>query len=377
MALTVRYFSTSAAGAGDGTTWANRAALFSSGNWSSVITGFDFSANALECRIGPGTYTCSQTLNNTTITTDPTIGNFLLLHGCDSSGNRLDPPDPDWTSDLPTWDTSGFPTIATTGNTGTINQAFVQMRCLVLTASGTTGVFVVEACAAIDWCHIQGSSTASLIGGNVARTISNSVLEYTGTTYNTCYTQAGNEQATNVRVKGNSAASSGNRVGVSLSAGAGTTANLERCTIVNFQVGVLHGAAETNFVTRLSRCVVANNASNGIEGRNTGSQIRVFYITGCVITGNGGYGIDARQSNIYVSNCRLRDNTSGDFFDFDNYATDIYNYTTDDADADDFVDATAGNYQIKSTAGFAGRNIGVSQQASGGGIFNPFKALVE
>ena len=36
MSLITRYFST-ASGAGDGTTWADRAALFAAGAWSSVI----------------------------------------------------------------------------------------------------------------------------------------------------------------------------------------------------------------------------------------------------------------------------------------------------------------------------------------------------
>ena len=58
MAIVTRYFSTASAGAGDGTTWANRAILFTGGAWSTVITGFAFNgSDSMVARIGPGTYT--------------------------------------------------------------------------------------------------------------------------------------------------------------------------------------------------------------------------------------------------------------------------------------------------------------------------------
>src|SRR5689334_12015839 len=102
MAITTRYFSTTGAGAADGTTWADRAALFSAGNWSTVITGFNFAGtDSMVARVGPGNYTCSQSLASGLFANPPTIANPLILHACDSSGNLIDPPSPTWTADLP------------------------------------------------------------------------------------------------------------------------------------------------------------------------------------------------------------------------------------------------------------------------------------
>jgi hypothetical protein len=81
----------------------------------------------------------------------------------------------------------------------------------------------------------------------------------------------------------------------------------------------------------------------------------------------GGFGIKAEQSHIFVRNNRFRDNTSGNFDGFVNWPTDLDNITSAGTDAAEFVDAPNGDYRIRSTASFAGRNIGVSEQAPAGG----------
>src|SRR5687767_60995 len=137
MAIVTRYFSTTGAGAADGTTWADRAELFSGGNWSTVITGFAFNASdALKCLIGPGTYTCSQALASGLFTNPPTLLNPLILHGCDGSGVQLEPEAPAWTAAQPvTWDTN-LPVIATTTNIATLGLALTTARLLKFTGSG-------------------------------------------------------------------------------------------------------------------------------------------------------------------------------------------------------------------------------------------------
>ncbi len=88
MATVTRYFSTAGAGTADGTSWANRAALFSGGAWSTVITGFNFTgSDSLECRIGPGSYTITASLASGLFANAPTVSNPLILQGCDSSGS--------------------------------------------------------------------------------------------------------------------------------------------------------------------------------------------------------------------------------------------------------------------------------------------------
>src|SRR5688572_9346902 len=137
MAVVVKYFSTTGAGAADGTTWTDRAALFSAGNWATQITGFAFNGtDSLKCLIGPGTYTCSQALASGLFANAPSVANPLILHACDGSGVQLAIPEPEWTSDQPvTWDTT-LPVIATTTNISTINLATCLAVLLKFTASG-------------------------------------------------------------------------------------------------------------------------------------------------------------------------------------------------------------------------------------------------
>lgn len=374
MALVTRYFSTAAAGAGDGTSWADRAALFSGGNWSSVITGFNFrGADALEARVGPGTYACGQSLASGLFANAPTVANPLILHGCDSSGNRLSPPDPDWTSDMPAWDHSSLPIIATTSNVNTVNLPTVHTRLLVLSATGTTDVSVVQGAATVDWCVIKSTSTASIVGSLVDRKVTNSVIEANGTSFDTALTLGANELVENVRVAGNSAASSGNRLGIVVSAG--TSITLSRITVFGFQAGITNASSAKNQTVVLSRSVIAHNAGVGYEGRDTAGQIRHFVVSNSVIVGNGAYGIDAKQSLVIAENNRLRDNASGNFTGFGNYPTDLDNYTTDSDDATEFNDSANGDYRIKAGLPWSDRGIGVSQMAAPGGTGarNPFR----
>ncbi len=365
MAITTRYFSTTGNGGADGTTWADRAALFSAGNWSTVITGHDFSTNSLKCLIGPGNYTCSQGLTNTVITTDPSIALPLLLCGCDSSGAILAVPDPDWTSDQPAWDDSTLPVIATTTNIATLTVAGSAAMLLKFTASGRNGG-VITGTQSLLWCVVENSTANA--NASATTTVVNPfgcVLTCSGSSYDFVMSVGGN--AENCRIEGNSSASSGNRRGV---VSAGTATHLTRCTVVNnVGEGVLCTSASAAQSMRLYRCVIANNGSTGIKGTSTGSQSTTFETHGCMVTGNV-VGIDGVSDGArWIVSCnRLRDNTTN-IQGIGNYPTDLDNYTTDSDDSTEYVAAGAdGDFRIKNTASSIwGKGYGVSDEPSAGG----------
>jgi len=353
----------------DGTTWNKRANLLPAGNWSAVITGHDFAADSLVCLIEGGlTYTCSQTIDNTTITTDPIAACPLILHGCDSSGVALVPPDPDWTSDQPAWSTSTLPIIATTTNIATIDQTFAAARLVAFTASGRTFGEVLAVGLYGDWISVVNSTSNTNTGGVSASwaRLSNSVISMTGSSYIRAYGHAGNV-ISNTRLIGVTG-SSGNRHGIEF-AGSGTNNRINGVTVYGFG-GDGFNATTTNpaHFAALRNCVIINNAGTGIKTHATASQTGVYNIENCLVANNGAYGIDAQSaSRVVMVNVRARDNTSGNFNGFGNYPTDLYNYTTDASDADDFVDAGTGDYRIKNTAAIWGRSVGVSDQPAAGG----------
>jgi hypothetical protein len=367
MAVVIRYFSTSAAGAGDGTTWADRAALFSAGNWSTIITSFNFSgSDSLQCLIEGGlSYTCSQSLASGLFSNAPSVANPLVLHGCDSSGNLLSPPDADWTSDLAAWSTSALPVIATTTNIATINLANTQTRLIAFTASGRNASVVGNA-TATDWCSIVNSTSntsASCIAG-VSR-ITNSVMSCTGSSYDQVISVLGNHFVYNSKVLGVTG-SSGNRYGINY---VGTTqiAVISKCCVTGCGgVAIISNSANVAQHLSIDGCVIANNGSDGIRLASTASQLIPSVITNNMITGNGGYGIEANGAPAVVYQNRLRDNVSGDYNTFGNYPTDMGNYTTDSDDASEYVNIATNDYQIKSDATIATLGFGVSVECAGG-----------
>lgn len=372
MAIVTRYFSTAAAGAGDGTTWADRAVLFTAGAWSAVITGFDFSgSDSLKCLVGPGTSTITVALAAALFANPPTAANPMAIHGCDSSGNQLTPPDPDWRSCDPEWDDSGLPVLATTTNIITTSLPQCLWRLVKLTASGRTGGAVVTDCRGFDWGVIENSSNNASTGAWATASatchILNSVVTNTGAAYNygiNLFSAAAS--AVNCRVVGN-AGTSGNRRGIDFSgASAGV---VSRCTVLdNGGSGVAMSSVSAAAILHIFESVIANNDGSGVLLPSTASQTGVSIINRCMITGNGAYGIDGQSAaRVYALNNRLRDNTSGNLNGFGNYPTDFGNYTTDSDDASEYVDSGAGDFQIKSSSTIAGMGFGVSEQAPAGG----------
>jgi len=366
MAIVTRYFSTSGAGAADGTSWANRAALFSAGNWSTVITGFDFSgSDSLGVRIEGGlTYTCSQAMASGLFSNAPSLANLIFFHGCDSSGNLLEPPDSNWVSCQAPFSTSTLPVIATSSNIYTNSLANSSWRCIGFTASGRTGAVV--SVAAYNWCAIINSTSSTIARGcDNPSIVQNSYVTMPGASFDYAITATAS-QLSNVRVDGTAATTSGIRIGVT------TTSSgyyAIRVTVVGCAGGGMFAA--TGSATRSSffyNCTVVNCGAYGIQCNGTASQTVWHLIAGCYVANCGTYGIDSNGSRTLLYNTRLRDNTSGNLTGFGNYPTDRSVYTTDSDDATEFVDSGSGDYRIKNTASNVwGKGFGAGDEAAAGG----------
>lgn len=357
MAVITRWFSTAAAGAGDGTSWANRAELLPSGNWSSVITGFAFNgSDSLKCLIGPGTHACSQGLASGLFTNPPTVANPLVMAGCDSSGVLLEIPDPMWPSCAPEWDTSGLPVITATTNFSIVALASTFLLLLKFTSSGRTSGAVVASVTSVNWCYVENSTTSGTAAAQVCSASShNSILKFTGPAYGLV---GGASQYFNCRIQGVTG-TTGNRAGIVVSGS--QDLELIQCTVLGCAgPGVWSNSTNTNGTLSIRSCVIANNGGSGVLGNPTASQVDYHTVRHCMVTGNGGYGIEAQSAAVFAFQNRLRDNTSGNFNGMGNYPTDMNNETTDAADADDYVDAAGGDFRIKYGSAIWGKGFGVA-----------------
>lgn len=368
MAKVVRYFSTAAAGTGDGTSWANRAALFSSGNWSSVITGFNFSgADSLECRIGPGSYTGGQTLQQVLFANEPTRFNALYLVGAASGGDPLEPADPVWSSAQGGLDVSGMPAIDL-GNF-TLNLPNTHLSGLDLTGSNTLGVMGANGSSSHSaWCRIiaTGTNTPGLAARGL---LANCEVRCTSANYAAIVSAQANMTAHNVRMVGNPGASGGTRHGLQTSANTSLLAS--HCTVIDTP-GYAYantGNAVVSAILQMLRST-AYDCGGGFLGSATSTltTASLHTIIGCLAVNNAAYGVSMTQGPVLTVGGRFRDNTSGNFLG-DGNGLQINPITDAGTDADEFVDAAAGDLRIKNTSSLWGLGIGPADQpaASGGG----------
>ena len=366
MAIVTRYFSSTSAGNGDGTSWANRAALFSAGNWSSVITGFNFSgSDSLECRIeGNVSYTCSQSLSTGLFANAPSAVNPLLISGCDSTGAILAIPNAGWVSSQGKFSTSTLPTIATSTNIVTCSLTNVFFNLIDFTASNCQQAMFSNGNAT--WCSFTNStSNASAAGISVPNHIRNCQVTMSGTSFDYGISHAGS-YLSNMRIDGSAATSSGTRIGVTTPSSNNQTH--EYLTIIGCSGGGYFAA--TGSTTRwgaIKKSLIINCGVFGFRGNPTASQTVWHGVFDCVIV-NSVIGIDGQSAaRILISNCRLRNNTTANTQNLGNYTTSFSVNTSSGNDADEFVNTSTGDYRIKRTSSFWGKGLGPGDEPSSGG----------
>jgi hypothetical protein len=370
MAIVTRYFSTSSAGAADGTSWANRAVLFSGGSWSSVITAFAFTAgsDSLKALIGPGTYTITSRLQGGTFTAGtPTTDKPLVFHGCDSSGNELTSPDPDWECAGSAWDDSSLPVLATTSNIGTL-AASIGLRLIKFTASARQGE-ILSSPDWIDWCSFvqTTSNTSATAVAEPVRGMTNSQVYMNTGTFNYAV-QFSNVALYNVKVWGQGAAASGsgNRHAFVMAATNQPGSIHKICASDVAGSGVVLGSNASQSLVA-NRLTLANLGATAFLGASTASQTMYSQIRNSIITGSGGYGVDGQsQARLYLSQNRFRDNTSGSTNGLGNIPP-FDSYTTDSDDATEYVNAATFDYRIKSGSAIHGQGYGAGDQPAVGG----------
>lgn len=358
------YFGANAAGAGDGTSWANRAAFVSVlGSLSTLITGHDFSSDALTCVVGPGTHTLSQNVNGAIFATPPDRANHLFLRSCDASGNLWSPPKPGWTAAEPAWDTTGMPVVSMGA---TLAHHYISVFGLLLRSSSSSGVISATGVKA-SWCVLEGTGTGS--GATVANGyLSNCVVRCLGSSYAAAVSMNANGHTDNVRAEGNPSATSGDRHGF-VGAGGGRF-SLNRCVAVdNPGHGVALMGDNANRSLTAFRCLSYGNGGDGYHsGSTTLTGNELNRVDGCVAVGNGGYGVVCGTPPGLVMGGRYRNNTSGVASGLGEGG--VFGAETGAGiDADEFVDATGGDFRIKNTSALWGKGIGAGDEpaASGGG----------
>lgn len=356
MAIVQRFFSPTAAGAGDGTTWADRAALFTGGAWAVALTGFNFSGtDSLQCMVGPGTYAIGATLDAAKFANPPTAANPLFFCGCDNTGVLLSIPDPTWQSCQPAWDASTLPVLDATGDFYTLQTSHTTAYLLKFTASARNDM--VTFTTNLVWCQVINSTNNAAAGGvhfgGAQRVLDSCVVQCTGANY--AHLVFVNQQLpiTNTRIEGVPGAG-GTRFGVNVaSVSAGL---LHRCTIVNCGG---RGISATAASLEIYQSVVANNGATNLHATVT------FDAVGLMLTGSGGWGVDGNSSGVrtFVAHNRLRDNASGNITGLGNYPLDLDIYTVDSDDASEYVSAGAnGDFSIKNTATIWGMGFGVRDE---------------
>jgi hypothetical protein len=363
--MTERWFTTSTEGAqgdGSGSSWANRAVLVSGSTWSTIITGWNFpSSGTLICYVGPGTYSVSGKLDTANITNPPTVYAPLIFHGCDSSGNPLTPPDPDWKSNQEPWDDSSLPVLSSSGNINIFNLSSFSCACLLkFVSSGNTTNSTFEVGKTI-WCHaVNSTSNASTrIGAGVHHM--NSVFKMTGTVYSDI--SAGVTISYNSKYIGNSSASAGNGILP------GTNqVNVFGCTFVdhpNYMIKFGSGTLSQNhnvLYNLFYNCTTAIQLASVASQSNTQKIIHNYF-------GNCSTVIDCNTNAklkfydnrcIQYTNLLINENAMGTitpFNDFDAAST----------ASDELVNVATGDYRIKNTVDVWGKNYGPSDQPRSGG----------
>lgn len=380
MALVTRYFSTTAAGTGDGTSWENRAALFVGGNWSSVITTFVWGTNRLECRIGPGNYTCSQQLSSAILHASST-GFSLILYGCNSDGTLWT--SPKWSSAQSVFWENEIPCIDYTLDGTVITFSTFLRGIKIKRGNNTHGSGSIISNCTCDWViaefHPNISTTGIIVSPSTGSVYTNTVIKSYSLGYARAFQLSGAGAinfAINCRVENIITPVNGTRIAFETNRilSGTATSNIVNCTVVNGIIGFSCGLS--------ARMVVTNNtiitSSVGVESTITtpASYISLLQCNQNFIVSPTGVkeGIGGTRFSLVVEN-RIRAATP---LNINTDQPSWNNYTDSGSDTDEFVDAANGDYRIKRTSIYWGKNIGAGDEpaSADNGYYNPFRQPV-
>jgi len=215
----------------------------------------------------------------------------------------------------------------------------------------------------IDWCYIeQNTSNASSLVTSSPTT--NTVAILGGTTFDGFISSGAMPILNNVRIDGKAGTAGGNRYGINATSSGNV---LNRVTVIGCVGGgvVCAGGSATRF-SDLYRCLIVDCGNYGIKANATASQTVYHTFVNNVIV-NCVNGIEgSTNGRLLLSNNRLRNNTTADHTNVANANTE-FDTVTAGTDADEFVDAAAGDYRIKLGSAIWGKGFGPGDQPAAGG----------
>jgi hypothetical protein len=380
VAIVVRYFSTTGAGAEDGTTWADRAPFISGGAYSTVLTGFNFGGtDAMEARIGPGNYTLPIDFAAARFTVAaPTARNPLYFFGANSDGTAI-APDYNWIAAKEALNITGFPNFSG-GASFSFLCPYVRYRCIDFTWGRNGSTIGAHNFAVFENCKIHNTNSNTNVSAiTVAETMEfvNCHFECSGTTYNYLASALGGASAQcfrNCRFVANPSATSGNRDGVVLASNVQMALG-RGCTIVGVpRYGVwVSASASAGPAARIINCTIYN-CGTAIFANTDAATTNHNIIDKCFIA-NCTTGIDANTTAAIVRSNRIR--VSGTAIDIPDNGYSSDNDTSSGSDSAEFVDAANGDFRIKSTSIFWGKGLGAADEASSGGTSKPVNPFTQ
>lgn len=378
MAIVVRYFSTTAAGAGDGTSWANRAAFISGGAFSTILTGFNFDgSDALEARLGPGNYTLPNDFSASRFTVAaPTARNPLYLFGSNSDGTAI-APNYSWNAAQSDLDPTGFPNFTTTPSF-TFQLTNCRYRCISISSSrggdlisGAIGAFFENCFIDNIGSHINAGAMSVLEGMELV----NCQIQCSGTSFTRIIGSSSTnpiQAFRNCRIKGNASASSGNRNGIVLASNAAYIVG-RNCTLLNIPgTAIIHTVVGSASVAlRVINCTIYNCGTAINIGSNVSTSGQNNIIDKCFIA-NCTTGITATTLAAIVRSSRIRVSGTALSLPANSYQSD--NDISAGSDSAEFVNAAGGDLRIKSSSIYWGKNIGAADEmTANSGYYNPFR----
>ena len=274
-----------------------------------------------------------------------------------------------------------MPVIATTTNIATLDNASVAIYGLKLTASGRN-TSVISDFRWAEWVQVinsQSNTNAVAITATAPVFARNIYAECSGTSYSAVATfLPANGGASNIRLQGNASASSGNRRG--FTASANDYYNLRRMTLIdNIGGGIVLAGTGASARAAIWNSVIVDNEGDGISSAGTSTSLGM--ISGCMITGAHTNGINITGTgDAVITNCRFRGYSSAAITGTLEWNDPPLNgnVTTAGSDSDEYVNAAAGDYRIKSTSAYWGKGIGAGDEApaaGGGGGRSAIQAL--